>query len=69
MARTRPRSSPRPTRSIGNRIDPSEVDLIVDEVVLPLRRRAFVFDDPESYRAGVRDSAAMLREALEERSG
>lgn len=47
-------------------MDPNAVVPLVDEIVLPLRRRAFIFDDPDSYAAGVKDSAAVLREALKE---
>lgn len=66
MTRTRPGPDPRPPRppGKGGRIDPTGVDALVDRVVLDLTRRAFVYDDPDSYREGVSDSATVLRDAL-----
>jgi len=74
MPRTRPAARrPAAPRSPDARpVDPARLEALAKEIESRLSTRAFSFEDPASYRAGVRESAAALRRALqrsEPRSG
>ena len=55
-ARKRPRTAPQSNRP--------NLDALVDEIRIRLSERAFAFDDPGSYTAGIEESTSALRDAL-----
>ena len=45
-------------------VDPALLEALATEIEARLSRRAFNYEDPASYRAGVRESTTAIRHAL-----